>query len=106
QAAHDALEHYGTGCSGSRFLNGTLDLHIELEKQLADFVGKEAAMTTSTVYQTNLAAIASLVGPHDYAICDIEKHASIYDACKMSYGKMLRYKHSDMEDLERKLQKV
>ena len=63
-------------------------------------------MTTSTGYQTNLAAIASLVGPHDYAICDIENHASIYEACKMSYGKMLRYKHSDMEDLERKLQKV
>ncbi|MBS1347880.1 MAG: aminotransferase class I/II-fold pyridoxal phosphate-dependent enzyme [Firmicutes bacterium] len=106
QAAHDALERYGTGCSGSRFLNGTLDLHLELERQLAEFVGKEAAMTTSTGYQTNLAAIASLIGPHDYTICDIENHASIYDACKMSYGKMLRYKHSDMEDLERKLQKV
>ena len=106
RAAHEALERYGTGCSGSRFLNGTLDLHLELERQLAEFVGKEAAMTTSTGYQTNLAAIASLIGPHDYAICDIENHASIYDACKMSYGKMLRYKHSDMEDLERKLQKV
>ena len=105
-AAKQALEEYGAGCSGSRFLNGTLSMHIQLEKELAEFVGKEACMTTSTGFMTNLAAISALVGPHDYTICDIENHASIYDGCKLSFGKMLRYKHSDMEDLERKLQKV
>ncbi len=105
-AGKKALDEYGAGCSGSRFLNGTLDLHIRLEEELADFVGKEAAMTVSTGFQTNLAAISALVGPHDYAICDMENHASIYDGCKLSFGKMLRFKHSDMEDLERKLQKV
>jgi len=106
EAAKAALDRYGTGCSGSRFLNGTLELHVELEKQLADFVGKEAAITTSTGFQTNLAAISSLVGPHDYVVCDMENHASIYDGCKLSYGKMLRYKHSDMADLEKKLKEI
>ena len=105
-AAHQALDEYGSGCSGSRFLNGTLDMHITLEKELAEFVGKEAAITMSTGYQTNVGVIASLVGRHDYAVCDIENHASIYDGVKMSYGKMLRYKHNDMDDLEKKLQSI
>jgi len=105
-AAHQAIESYGSGCSGSRFLNGTLDLHITLEKELAEFVGKERAITMSTGYQTNVGVIAALVGRHDYAVCDIENHASIYDGVKMSYGKMLRYKHNDMDDLEKKLQSI
>ncbi len=105
-AATHALQEYGAGCSGSRFLNGTLNMHVQLEKELAEFVGKEAAMTASTGFMTNLAAISTLVGPHDYSICDMENHASIYDGCRLSFGKMLRYKHSDMDDLERKLQKV
>ncbi len=105
-AAKQALDQYGTGCSGSRFLNGTLDLHIQLEKELAAFVGKDAACTFSTGFQTNLGTIGTIVGRHDYVICDIENHASIYDGCRQSYGKMLRFKHSDMDDLERKLQQV
>jgi 8-amino-7-oxononanoate synthase len=106
EAAKSAIDAYGSGCSGSRFLNGTLDLHIELEKQLADFVRKDNAITFSTGFQTNLGVISALVGPHDYMLCDIENHASIYDGCRLSFGKMLRYRHSDMADLERKLKKV
>jgi 8-amino-7-oxononanoate synthase len=107
QAAHDALEKYGTGCSGSRFLNGTLDLHITLEKELAEFFGKEAAVTLSTGFQTNLGAIASLVGMHDFIISDRENHASIVDACRLSYAKRtLKYSHSNMEDLERILSRL
>ncbi len=105
-AAKAALDNYGSGCSGSRFLNGTLDMHIQLEKELADFVHKEDAITFSTGFQTNVGIISALIGPHDYMLCDMENHASIYDGCKLSFGKMLRYKHSDMADLERKLQKV
>ena len=106
QAAKEALDQYGSGCSGSRFLNGTLDMHLQLEKELAAFLGKDSACTFSTGFQSNLGAISALVGRHDYMICDIENHASIYDGCRLSYGKMLRYKHSDMADLERKLQQV
>lgn len=105
-AGLQALEQYGTGCSGSRFLNGTLQSHIELEQELASFLGKEAAMTFSTGFQSNLGIISALVGRHDYVICDRENHASIYDGCQLSFGKMLRYKHNDMEDLERVLQRV
>jgi 8-amino-7-oxononanoate synthase len=106
QAGIDALEKYGSGCSGSRFLNGTLDLHEKLEKDLAEFLHKESVMTFSTGFQSNLGIISALVGRNDYVICDKENHASIYDGCKLSYGKMLRYNHSDMDDLERKLQSV
>ncbi|MBQ6807715.1 MAG: aminotransferase class I/II-fold pyridoxal phosphate-dependent enzyme [Firmicutes bacterium] len=106
EAAKNALDQYGTGCSGSRFLNGTLDMHIQLEKELSAFLGKEEACTFSTGFQSNLGAISAVVGRHDYMICDIENHASIYDGCRLSYGKMLRFKHSDMDDLERKLQQV
>lgn len=101
-----ALETYGTGCSGSRFLNGTLSLHTQLERELADFLGREAVMTFSTGFQTNLGILSALCGKSDYVLCDKENHASIYDGCKLSYAKMLRYRHSDMEELERRLQQV
>ena len=106
KAGVEALEHYGSGCSGSRFLNGTLDLHIQLEKELGEFLGKEAVMTFSTGFQSNLGIISAIVGRNDYMLCDKENHASIYDGCKLSYGKMLRYRHSDMEDLEAQLMRV
>ncbi|QWT54904.1 pyridoxal phosphate-dependent aminotransferase family protein [Christensenella sp. MSJ-20] len=101
-----AFERYGSGCSGSRFLNGTLSLHLELERELATFLRKDAVVTFSTGFQSNLGIISALVGRNDYVLCDRENHASIYDGCKLSYGKMLRYRHNDMEDLERQLQKV
>lgn len=106
EAAQRALEKYGTGCSGSRFMNGTLDLHYELENELAAFLNKESVMTFSTGFMSNLGIISALVGRHDYVICDKENHASIYDGCKLSYGTMLRYNHSDMDMLEKQLQKV
>lgn len=106
QAGIEALEKYGTGCSGSRFMNGTLDLHLKLEKELASFLRKEAVMTWSTGFQSNLGIISSLVGRNDYVICDRENHASIYDGCKLSYGTMLRYHHSDMGELEHQLKRV
>ena len=101
-----ALEQYGTGCSGSRFLNGTLQLHIELENELAKFLRKGGVMTFSTGFQTNLGIISAIVGRGDYVICDRENHASIYDGCKLSYGKMLRYKHNDMQELEAHLKNI
>ena len=101
-----ALETYGTGCSGSRFLNGTLSLHTQLERELADFLGREAVMTFSTGFQTNLGILSALCGKSDYVLCDKENHASIYDGCKLSYAKMLRYRHNDMDELERRLQQV
>lgn len=98
-----ALEKYGSGCSGSRFLNGTLDIHVALERELAEFLNKEAVVTFGTGFQSNLSIISALCGRNDYVICDKENHASIYDACRLSYGKMVRFKHSDMQDLERVL---
>ena len=106
EAAHKALDEYGTGCSGSRLLNGTLVLHQVFEKEMAEFLRKGDVVTFSTGFQSNLGIISALVGMGDYVICDRENHASIYDGCKLSYGKMLRYRHADMEDLERQLQKV
>lgn len=106
KAGVEALEKYGSGCSGSRFLNGTLDMHIALEKELAEFLHKEAVMTFSTGFQSNLGIISAVAGLNDYIMCDKENHASIYDGCKLSYGKMVRYNHSDMADLERKLKEV
>ena len=106
EAGHKALDKYGTGVSGSRFLNGTLDLHLQLERELADFTGYEAAMTCSTGFQTNLAIISALCGKNDYILNDRENHASIYDAYRLSYAQVLRYKHSDMADLESKLQQI
>ena len=101
-----AYRQYGSGCSGSRFLNGTLKLHLELEAELAAFLRKEAVVTFSTGFQSNLGIISALVGRTDYVICDRENHASIYDGCRLSFGKMLRYRHSDMEDLENCLKRV
>lgn len=106
EAAKQALDQYGTGCSGSRFLNGTLKLHLTLEEELADFVGKEAAMTFSTGFQSNLGIISALVSRQDYMVCDKENHASIYDACRLSYGKMVRYNHNDMASLEKCLKAI
>ena len=106
EAGIKAFERYGSGCSGSRFLNGTLELHLELEAELAKFLRKDGVVTFSTGFQSNLGIISAIVGMHDYIICDKENHASIYDGAKLSYGKMLRYKHNDMQDLEKQLQKV
>ena len=106
QAGVDALNTYGTGCSGSRFLNGTLRMHLELEAELADFLHKEAAMTFPSGFQSNLGIISALVGHGDYVICDRENHASIYDGCRLSYGRMLTYGHQNMEELEIQLQKI
>ena len=105
-AGIEALKKYGTGCSGSRFLNGTLDEHILLEQELAEFLHKEAVVTFSTGFQSNLGIISAICGRNDVIIGDKENHASIYDACRLSYAKLLRYEHSDMEDLERQLQSV
>ena len=106
EAGVRALEEFGTGCSGSRFLNGTLTMHLELERELARFLNKEAAITFSTGFQSNLGIISALVGRSDYMILDRENHASIYDGTRLSFGKMLRYRHNDMEDLERCLRQV
>lgn len=106
KAAIEAVEKFGSGCSGSRFLNGTLTLHLELEKKLAEFVGKDAALTFSTGYQTNLGIITAVAGRNDYVLCDSENHASIVDACRLSFAKVLKFEHNDMEDLERLLGKI
>jgi len=105
QAAIDAIKRYGTSCTGSRFVNGTLELHQILEQRLADFVGKEAALVFSTGFQVNLGTISALVGKDDIVIVDKEDHASIYDGCRMAFGKMERFRHNDTADLERVLQK-
>ena len=106
RAGVEAYERFGSGCSGSRFLNGTLELHLELEKELAAFLRKDEVVTFSTGFQSNLGIISALVGMRDYVIMDRENHASLYDGCRLSYGTMLRYRHNDMQDLEKKLQKV
>jgi 8-amino-7-oxononanoate synthase len=103
QAAIDAITHYGTSCTGSRFLNGTLEIHKELERRLAHFLGKEAALIFGTGYQSNLGAITALMGSDDIAVCDKEVHACIVDAVKMAGCKMKRWKHNDLDDLERVL---
>jgi len=103
EAAIEAVRQYGTSCTGSRFLNGTLHLHVQLEAELADFVGQEAALVFSTGYQTNLGTISALVGRGDVVITDKEDHASIIDGCRLSLGKMLRFRHNDLDDLERVL---
>ena len=106
EAGVKAIEKYGSGCSGSRFLNGTLDSHVELEKELAEFLCKEDVVTFSTGFQSNLGIISAIAGRSDYIISDKENHASIYDGCRLSFARMLRYEHSDMEDLERQLKAV
>ncbi|MBM4403457.1 MAG: pyridoxal phosphate-dependent aminotransferase family protein [Candidatus Cloacimonetes bacterium] len=105
EAAINALRKYGSGCAGSRFLNGTLDIHIELEAALARLVGKDAALAYPTGYQANLGCIATMVQKNEYIITDKLDHASIIDACMQSMGTMLRFNHNDMKSLERVLQK-
>jgi len=103
EAAAAAVHRFGTSCTGSRFLNGTLALHLELEERLARYVGKEKALVFSTGYQVNLGAISALVGRNDVVICDKEDHASIFDGSRLSLGEMRRFKHNDIADLERVL---
>jgi 8-amino-7-oxononanoate synthase len=105
-AAKQALERYGSGCTGSRLLNGTLDLHELLEHELAQFFGKEACLVFSTGYQANLGLISGLVGRGDVVFLDKLDHASIVDGAKMSYGDTVRFNHADVGNLERKLQQV
>ncbi len=100
QAAIEAIEKYGTSCTGSRFLNGTLTIHRDLDCRLAEFLGKEAALCFSTGYQTNLGTISALVGKGDVAITDKEDHASIIDGCTFSMGTMKRFRHNDMDHLK------
>ena len=106
EAAIKAIEKYGTGCAGSRFLNGNLDIHEELEKKLARFFRKEAALVFATGYQTNLGAISALVGRNDVAIIDMADHASIMDGCRLSFGEVKKYRHNDMDALERALERT
>ena len=105
-AAKAALDKYGSGCAGSRFLNGTLDIHVQLEKELAEFEHKDAALCLSTGFSVNQGVLAVVVGRNDYIICDDRDHASIVDGRRLSFATQLRYKHNDMEDLERVLQKL
>lgn len=105
EAGIQAMRKYGSGCAGSRFLNGTLDLHVQLEKELAEFVGKDEALCFSTGFTVNSGVIACLTGREDYIICDDRDHASIVDGRRLSFSTNLKYKHNDMEDLERQLQK-
>lgn len=106
QAGVQALQQYGSGCSGSRFLNGTLDIHVALERELAEFLNKPGVVTFGTGFQSNLAIISALCGRNDYIVCDKENHASIYDACRLSYAKLVRFEHGNMEDLERVMSKL
>jgi 8-amino-7-oxononanoate synthase len=101
EAAIEAVKKYGTGCAGSRFLNGTLDIHVKLEEKLASFMRKEAALVFSTGFQVNLGVISALVGKDDVVIIDKMDHASIVDGCRLSYGEVKRFKHNDISDLER-----
>lgn len=106
RAAIEATEKYGTSCTGSRFLNGTLQLHLELERELARFMGKEAALVFPTGYQTNVGTISALVGRHDFVITDKDDHASIVDGCKMSFGEVRRFGHNNVDHLERVLSRL
>ena len=106
ESAKAALDKYGTGCAGSRFLNGTLDIHVKLEKDLAEFVHKDDALCFSTGFSVNAGVIAMVGGREDYIICDDRDHASIVDGRRLSFAHQLKYKHNDMEDLERILQKL
>jgi 8-amino-7-oxononanoate synthase len=105
KAANQALARYGTGCAGSRLLNGTLDIQVELERRLARFMNADAILTFSTGYQVNLGVISCLLGRHDVAFLDSLDHASILDGVRLSFGKSLKYQHNDMEDLAGKLKR-
>ena len=100
-----AMQKYGSGCAGSRFLNGTLDIHVQLEKELAEFVGKDEALCFATGFTVNSGVISQIVDRNDYVICDDRDHASIVDGRRLSFATQLKYKHNDMEDLEKQLQK-
>lgn len=104
EAAIEALRKYGSGCAGSRFLNGTLDIHVDLETKLARFMRKQAALVFSTGFQTNLGVISALAGKDDVVFIDKMDHASIIDGCRLSFSEVKKYRHNDMEDLERLLQ--
>ena len=104
-AAKAAIDQYGTGCAGSRFLNGTLDLHVKLEKELAEYVHKDEALCFSTGFFVNSGVLAVVCGREDYIICDERDHASIVDGRRLSFATCLKYKHNDMEDLEKQLKK-
>ena len=106
KAAEEAIRQYGTSCTGSRFANGTLELHLQLERELAEFTGKEAALVFSTGMQTNLGTISALLGRGDYVILDKEDHASIVDGARLSWGETKRFKHNDLQDLERVLKSL
>jgi 8-amino-7-oxononanoate synthase len=106
EAAAEAVRKYGSGCTGSRFLNGTLDIHIELEERLAKFMKREATLVFSTGFQTNLGTISSLVGRSDILVVDRGDHASIVDGCRLSFGKVVKFAHNDMDDLERVIKNV
>jgi 8-amino-7-oxononanoate synthase len=103
EASKKAIDKYGTGCAGSRFLNGTLDIHIELEKRLATYVGKEAAVLFSTGFQVNLGVLSCITGRNDYLILDEYDHASLIDGSRLSFSRVIKYAHNDMSDLRRKL---
>ncbi len=105
EAAIAATLKYGTGCAGSRFLNGTLDIHIELERKLADFVGKDASLVYSTGFQVNLGVIPTVTGRNDYILIDELNHASIIEATRLSFAKVIKFRHNDMQSLERVLKK-
>ncbi len=106
EASKKAIDKYGTGCAGSRFLNGTLDIHIELEKRLAAYVGKEAAVLFSTGFQVNLGVISCLLDRNDYLILDEYDHASIIDGSRLSFSRSIKYAHNDMDDLRKKLSRL
>lgn len=103
EASKKAIDKYGTGCAGSRFLNGTLDIHIELERKLAAYVNKEAALLFSTGFQVNLGVLSCITGRNDYLILDEYDHASLIDGSRLSFSKTVKYRHNDMADLEQKL---
>ncbi len=106
EASKKAIDKYGSGCAGSRFLNGTLDIHLELEEKLANYVGKDSALVFSTGFQVNLGVISSIPGRHDYIIIDDLDHACIIDGARLSFAKVLKYRHNDMASLEKVLQKT
>lgn len=106
EASQDALTKYGTGCAGSRFLNGTLDIHVELEEKLAEYVEKESAILFSTGFQANLGPLSCLTGRNDYILLDDRNHASIIDGSRLSFSKVVKYAHNDMQDLRSKMARL
>lgn len=106
EAAKQAVDKFGTGCAGSRFLNGTHSLHIQLEERLAAYVGKQEALVFSTGFQVNLGVVSSLTGRNDYIILDERDHASIIDGSRLAFSHVRKYRHNDMADLERILKSL